>query len=186
MSGLLTHRNSETVNVCCFKPPNLQCSKRKLVHNLVNTIYFPRSFPTLEHASKLLLRTSSAQNNGIGALIFSLVGSLQTYSPKSYWGFFPSPISGQTPTHPSKLDSRITFPVTFVLKSSDRIKTVFSVVSETFEETSIIIFIRFGCTFLFSCLLNSRGQVNSKTGYKDRGKHPSRCNRDRTGTRIQF
>lgn len=91
--------------------------------------------------------------------------------PQRLLGALYFPISGQTLTHPSNLDSRITFPVKFVLKSSDRIKTVSSVVSETLEENSVIKFWRFGCNFLFAYLLNN------KTGYKDRGKQPSRYNR---------
>lgn len=153
----------EITNMCCFTPLKLLCSKhkQKLVHNLVkiNTFFMapPHSHRQADCCSKLL-PTQDLLLLKILALVFSWRGSLKPYSPRSYWELFTLPISGQTSTYPS----RITSPIKLVLKSPGRIKPVSSVVSETSEENSIIIFRRSGCNFLFTCLLNGRGQVKQK------------------------
>lgn len=165
------------MNVCCFKPLKLLCSKSKQtkqIHNLVKRILSTWLLLTPTQDPLLLKYT------GVGALIFSLMGNLKTSSPRSYWGLFTFPISGQSPTHPS----RIIFPVKLDLQSPGRIRPISSVISETLRKTLIIIFRRSGSNFLFVSL-GAKAKVNGKMVYKDKGEHPSHHHTHRTGAGVQ-
>ena len=113
------------------------------------------------------LRTSSqagpaaAQNTGGGGggvSALSLTGSLDTRSPQVPGGSLLSPFLGQLLLilQPWTLDH---LPCQVCHEMIRQKRNHPPVVSETLKETSIIIFRRFGRKFLFTCLLNSRGQV---------------------------
>lgn len=120
----------------------------------------------LERASRLLLWASPGGTCCCSkywrwcASVFTVGKPEHIQSPKLLGALY-FPISRPTATHLPNLDSRITLPVKFILKP-DKIKIVSSVVSETCEETSIIIFRRFSCDFLFTYLLQSKGQVKQR------------------------
>lgn len=158
----LTHGNSRD-NVCCFMPLKLLCSKhkQKLIHNLVKINTFcmapPHSHRQADCCSKLHPRRTC-------------------YCSKYWLWYFPGK-EAWNHTVPEVIGSSLLFPslgkLLLILQGSPplsslswnpwgRIKPISSVVSETSEENSIIIFRRSGCNFLFTCLLNGRGQVKQK------------------------
>lgn len=147
------------------------CNAVKLIRDLVMTC-FPHRSSTRECASEL----PATPNLSCGTSehwrwrpALPPTRSPKTHNPRRFWWLFALPISGQNPTHLSNLDSRMNFPVKFVLKLSERIKTVSSVIS---EEISIIIFRRFGCNFLFTCLNGRGGQVKRQDRLQRQRKTP--------------
>lgn len=146
---------------CSFKPLNLLCSKRKLIHKLVKVICIPHSCSWLPHPSQALLPASSRQD-----LVLLLVLAFWQFhcpeackSQKLLRVFSPSPAPGEHLLTLLILQTSTggPHPRPAFLETTRQNRTSLFCCLTDLSGTSIAAFRSSGCNFLFTSLLDIRG-----------------------------